>query len=861
MNNILGRFNNLRITSRSCRRFSLSATHNKDYSCKLLVVGGGSGGCTIAAKFAKRLKKDSVIVLEPSSKHYYQPLFTLVGAGVKPVSVTCRPEGSVLPSAATWVQDSAESIDADACRVRTARGDVINYEYIVVAVGLNNDYCQVPGLSEALEDEDSGVSTIYDPAYCEKTWRDLRRFRGGDAIFTYPNSPIKCPGAPQKIAYLADSYFTKANVRSNANIVYNTCLPVIFGVKKYADALLKVVEKKNIKVNYTTVLKEVRHEKKEAVFYSTVDPSKEFTTPYSLLHVTPPMRTPEFLRQSPNITDEAGYLTVDKYTLQHTKYPNMYGLGDCINTPNSKTAAAVAKQGYVLEQNLLRSMQSASPTERYNGYGACPLVTSYNTCIIAEFLYDGVPRETMPINQARESILAYYMKRDLFPFLYWNFMLKGNYNGPEFVRRIINPFAKHYYDLGPSTRSRKCKVLVLGAGAGGCSIAWRLSKTIRGKDIIVLEPSDVHYYQPMFSLVAAGINKFPQSHKGVWNVLPQDVVWLNDYADEIDPYKNVVHTRQFQKIHYDFMVVAVGLKNDYDKVPGLLNALDDPHSCVTTTYSSQYCEKTWRCLQSFKGGQALFTFPRQPGKCSGAALKIMFLADDYWRKQNLRQLANITFNTGAKALFGVQKYSTALTQIAAKKNMAVNCGLDLIELTPRGAKFITEDGQTITLPYNFLHVTPPMSPPTCLAKCEELVTGDGFLDVDKHTLQHKRFPNVYGIGDCTSTPNSKTAAAVARQSYVVERNLMKTMEGHVPIVKYEGYGACPVLTSYTTGILAESVYDKRPSETFPFDQSKERRLLGYLTKNYLPYLYWNKLIKGKWNGPLTLRKFVNPFER
>ncbi|CAK1596477.1 unnamed protein product [Parnassius mnemosyne] len=442
MNNILLKLSKIRVTSSTRRSLSLSATQNKNYSCKLLVVGGGSGGCTVAAKFTKRLKKDSVIVLEPSSTHYYQPLFTLVGAGVKPVSATCRSEKSVLPSAATWIQDAAESIDAEKCSVKTVKGDVINYEYIVIAVGLKNDYCKVPGLSEALKDENSGVSTIFDPVYCEKTWRDMQRFQGGNAVFTYPNSPIKCPGAPQKIAYLADSYFTKANVRSKANIVYNTCLPVIFGVKKYADALLKVVERKNIKVNYQTVLKEVRPAEKEAVFYNTADTNKEFTMSYSLLHATPPMCTPEFLRNSPNMTDAAGYLTVDKYTLQHTKYPNMYGLGDCTNTPNSKTAAAVAKQGYVLEQNLLNTMKKDEPKEHYNGYGACPLVTSYNTCIIAEFLYDGVPRETLPINQARESRLAYYMKRDLFPFLYWNFMLKGNYNGPEFVRKIINPFGK-----------------------------------------------------------------------------------------------------------------------------------------------------------------------------------------------------------------------------------------------------------------------------------------------------------------------------------------------------------------------------------------------------------------------------------
>lgn len=408
----------------------------------MLVVGGGSGGCTIAAKFARRLKKDAVIVLEPSGDHYYQPLFTLVGAGVTRVSDTRRLEQSVLPANAKWIRDAADCIDPEKGFVKTKEGHVINYEYIVIAVGLQNDYRQVPGLSEALDDENSGVSTIYAPEYCGNTWRDLQRFKGGDAIFTYPDSLIKCPGAPQKIAYLAESYFTKTNVRSKSNVTFNTCLPVIFGVKKYADALLKVVERKQIKVNYRTVLREVRHDRKEAVFVNADDKTKEFTTQYNMLHVTPPMKTPEFLRNATSVVDQAGYLCVDKFTLQHTKYPNIYGIGDCTNTPNSKTAAAIAKQCYVLEQNLLSTMKKDNPKEKYNGYGACPLLTSYSTCILAEFIYDGIPRETLPFDQARESTIAFYMKKDLFPFLYWNFMLKGYYHGPEFIRKIINPFAK-----------------------------------------------------------------------------------------------------------------------------------------------------------------------------------------------------------------------------------------------------------------------------------------------------------------------------------------------------------------------------------------------------------------------------------
>ncbi|CAK1547435.1 unnamed protein product [Leptosia nina] len=749
-----------RTKSLPLRFLSVSAIHNANHSCKLLVIGGGSGGCTIAAKFARRLKKGSVIVLEPSSDHYYQPLFTLVGAGVTSVAATRRSAKSVLPSNATWLKDTAQSIDPEKNVVRTAEGHEIQYEYAVIAVGLQYNYDKVPGLRDALNDKGSGVSTIYSPDYCEKTWSDLKNFKGGEAVFTYPDTPIKCPGAPQKIAYMSDAYFDKTNIRSRVNITYNTHLPVIFGVKKYADILMKVVKKRRINVNYKTVLKEVRADKKEAVFFNADDKSKLITLPYDMLHVTPPMFTPEFLRNSADIVDAAGFLDVDKFTLQHRKYPNIYGIGDCTNTPNSKTAAAIAKQSYVVEHNLLSTMDGKnSLVQKYNGYGACPIVTHYGKCILAEFVYDGVPRETLPINQARESTIAYYMKRDLFPFLYWHFMLKGYYHGPEWV----------------------------------------------------------HYYQPLFTLVGAGMKPFAESYKKTQSILPPKVMWLKDEVDQFDPCNNAVFTKCGLRVRYDVVVIGIGLKNDYDKIPGLSQYLSDPLSPVSTIYSPQYCTKSWCCLQRFKGGHALFTFPKEVGKCSGAAQKIMYLAHDYWSQNKIRPQTSITYVTPKDTVFGIPKYAKALSKIAENKSIAVNYNLELVEVLPKKAIFKNSWGQTVILPYNFLHVTPPMSPPACLSKCSELVT-DGYLNVDKHTLQHKRYSNVFGIGDCLNTPNSKTAAAVVQQSGVVAQNLWNTMYGKPLNSTYDGYGACPILTSYKSGIIAEFKYDGKTAETLPFDQ-------------------------------------------
>ncbi|XP_075973598.1 sulfide quinone oxidoreductase [Anticarsia gemmatalis] len=852
-------------SSNFCRSFSVSAANSATHSCKLLVIGGGSGGCTVAAKFARRLKaKDSVIVLEPSKDHYYQPLFTLVGAGAVSLESTRRDARAVLPTRAKWIQDSACKIDPEANCVHTNDGHVINYEYVVIATGLVMDYNQVPGMWEALEDKNSGVSSIYTTAHCEKTWSDIRDFKGGEALFTFPKCTIKCPGAPQKIAYLADSYFTKSNVRSKTHITYTTCTPAIFGVKKYSDALEKVAARKNIDVHCKTVLKEIKHDTKEAVFHLCDDEDNTTTRPYDLLHVVPHMCTPSVIRCNEQLRDKDGYLDVDKFTLQHTKFPNVYGIGDCTNTPNSKTGAAVAKQCYVLEHNLLSTMKNDSPKEKYDGYGACPLLTSYNTCILAEFLYGGVVHETFPFDQSKESVLAFYMKKHLFPFIYWHVMLKGYYHGPEMVRKIVNPFGcmRHVaWRHGGIRTNYTCKLLVVGGGTGGCNIAWRFSRRLKEKDIIVLEPCDIHYYQPGFTLVGAGIRDISQVQKPLPPLLPPGITLLRDTAVEFDPCNSIAYTRGGEKIVYDCMVVAVGLQNDYDKVKGLKQALTDPNSRVSTIYSPQYCTKTWNDIKQFKGGHAVFTFPGVGGKCPGAALKILYLAEDYWRKHKIRCQTSVTYNTARPATFGVAKYSRALTMLALNRNIVINYCADLVEVTPNGALFAGPNGELISFPYNLLHVTPYMTTPECLTCSSALVNDEGFLNVDMYTLQHKHYCNIFGLGDCLGTPNSKTAAAIGPQSYVVERNLVSVMNGKQLKSKYNGYGACALLTSYNRGLLAEYAYNNKAVETFPFDQTQERRMFYRAFTSVMPLIYWRYLIKGKFNGPGTIRRIINPLNR
>jgi len=419
------------------RSFSVSAAQQANKAYKLVVVGGGSGGCSVAAKFAKKLGKGQVAVIEPAQTHYYQPMWTMVGGGMKTVEQSARPMRDVLPTKADWIQDHAVAFDPSSNKVTTKSGDEITYDYLVVAMGIQINWDGIKGLREALDTP--GVCSNYSPVYAPKTFKELEAFKEGNAIFTFPNTPIKCPGAPQKIMYIADQYFRKHGKRDKANIIYNTSLPVLFGVKKYADALWKVVEQRGITVNTRTCLTEVRPETREAVFVNLEKPDEpEQTVKYELLHVTPNMSAPDVLKSCPDLCDAAGYVDVNKETLQHNRHPNVFAIGDCSSVPTSKTAAAVAAEAGILARNLSAVMSGGQGSAAYDGYTSCPLVTGYSKCILAEFKFDGVPLETFPINQGKERFSSFLMKKELMPFLYWKLMLKGNWNGPRMFRKLFH---------------------------------------------------------------------------------------------------------------------------------------------------------------------------------------------------------------------------------------------------------------------------------------------------------------------------------------------------------------------------------------------------------------------------------------
>jgi sulfide:quinone oxidoreductase len=428
---------------------------------QVLIIGGGTAGIMVAAQLLTQKGAKDIAIIEPADTHYYQPAWTLVGAGTYDFDKTARPMSSVIPKNATWIKDKATGFDPENNIVHTVSKGDITYDYLVVAPGLAYDFSLVPGLGEAI---DKGVvcSNYTDPKH---TWDVIKNFKGGTALFTQPTTPIKCGGAPQKIMYLAESYFRKSGIRQKTDVIFATGGTVIFGVKKIAKTLMEVVDRKDINLRFHHKLVAVDGDKQIAwyemgqeitaggcvvISSNKIDDLKldekfqynykdvkvivdgnRYGIHYDMMHTAPPSVAPKFVKDS-TLVNAAGWLDVNHQTMQHNTYANIFGLGDVAALPTAKTGAAIRKQVPIVVDNLNLLMNSHKiGTKSYNGYSSCPLVTDYGKMVLAEFDYDNNftpdPKlKRMLINDSsKEHWRLWMLKKYGLPYLYWNKMMKG----------------------------------------------------------------------------------------------------------------------------------------------------------------------------------------------------------------------------------------------------------------------------------------------------------------------------------------------------------------------------------------------------------------------------------------------------
>ncbi|PKM13046.1 MAG: pyridine nucleotide-disulfide oxidoreductase [Gammaproteobacteria bacterium HGW-Gammaproteobacteria-3] len=391
----------------------------------LLIIGGGAAGVSLANNMRRQNAAIDIVLIEPSEIHYYQPGFTIVGGGAYTLKQTIRKEADLIHPSVNWIKDFAETFQPEDNTVTLRSGDVIGYDYLVVCPGLQLDWDKIKGLKETLGK--NNVCSNYSPETVEYTWECIKNMASGTALFTQPPMPIKCAGAPQKIMYLAADRFRKKGILDKFTLEFCNAGPVLFGVPLFAKALDKVVADYGIKVNFNTNLVAIDGPAKTATFEVTdSDGNKQqVNKTFDMIHVTPPQSAPDFIKKSP-LANAAGWVDVNPKTLQHNQYKNIFGLGDAGSTPNAKTAAAVRKQVPVVVDNILSLIDNKNLVEGYDGYGSCPLTTSLNKVMLAEFSYDCKVTPSFPLLDPRKNRWIWWWgKTTGFPWLYWHLMVKG----------------------------------------------------------------------------------------------------------------------------------------------------------------------------------------------------------------------------------------------------------------------------------------------------------------------------------------------------------------------------------------------------------------------------------------------------
>ena len=404
-----------------------TALDTADASHDVVIVGGGAAGISVASSLLARAPGLDIAIIDPADIHYYQPGWTMVGAGVFDAQVTARTMASVLPRGVHWIKSAVAAFEPELNAVVLDGCRVVRYQQLVVCPGLKLDWHAIDGLADTLGR--NGVTSNYRYDLAPYTWQLVQNLKGGRAIFTQPPMPIKCAGAPQKAMYLSADHWRRHGVLDRVEIDFCSAGAVLFGVADYVPALMEYVNRYRIALNFGHTLVAVDGPGRQAWFDVTQpDGSRSrVARGFDMLHVVPPQTAPDFVRVSP-LADAAGWVDVDPATLRHKRHANVFALGDAANTPNAKTAAATRKQAPVVAQNLLAARGAARGEAHYDGYGSCPLTVERGKIVLAEFTYGGKVAPSFPswlIDGTQPSRLAWYLKERLLPPLYWQGMLKG----------------------------------------------------------------------------------------------------------------------------------------------------------------------------------------------------------------------------------------------------------------------------------------------------------------------------------------------------------------------------------------------------------------------------------------------------
>lgn len=422
----------------------------------------------------------------------------------------------------------------------------------------------------------------------------------------------------------------------------------------------------------------------------------------------------------------------------------------------------------------------------------------------------------------------------------------AGYDMAGVVRRIVNG-GKTPTDTGDASY----EVVVVGAGAGGIAAAASLKARKPGLEIAIIDPADIHYYQPGWTMVGGGIFDAQSTARTMGSLIPKGVHWIKSAVAAFEPDNNAVILDGCRMVKYKRLIVCPGIKLDWNGIEGLVETLG--HNGVTSNYRYDLARYTWQLVEKMKQGRAIFTQPPMPIKCAGAPQKAMYLSGDAWHRRGVLKDIDIHFNNAGGVLFGVKDYVPALMEYVKKYDAHLNFFHTLVAVDGPAKKawFDVAKPDTpverIEMEFDMMHVCPPQTAPDFI-RVSPLADAAGWVDVDPATLRHKTYDNIWSLGDVMNAPNAKTMAAARIQAPIVAENMIADMRGGSPKAQYNGYGSCPLTVERGKIVLAEFGYGGTMLSSFPkalIDGTKPSRAAWFLKEKMLPPIYWKGMLKGR----------------